>query len=93
MSPSQTNCASCDVSLKYVDARSCSNPPVIEEHMREKTGFEGHIGDNDEVCMNFYKFHLSLTSRQLILKKERKPMFHLHCCVLVCQDSLSLLQL
>ncbi len=42
-SPTQTNCVSCKVSLKRINARSCPNPSEIEQHLRDKTGFEGNI--------------------------------------------------
>lgn len=60
LSPSQTNCASCGVSLQHTSIRPCPNAIVIENHLREKTGFKGHISDADKVCINCYKFHLTI---------------------------------
>ena len=62
--PTQSNCASCGISLKHTQVRSCPDPTVIEEHLREKTGFEGHIRNTDKVCNSCYNSHLAILKQQ-----------------------------
>ena len=54
----QTNCAVCGISLRHTQSRSCPQPDVIEQHLRETIGFEGHIATADKVCYSCYKSHL-----------------------------------
>ncbi len=59
------------MSLKRINARSCPNPSVIEQHLRDKTGFEGNIKDTDKVCMSCYKFHLSILEQQKVTSTDK----------------------
>ena len=69
-SPTQTNCVSCNVSIKRINARSCPNPFEIE-HLRDKTGFDGNSKDTDKVCMSCYKFHLSILHQQKVTSTDK----------------------
>lgn len=60
LQPSQSHCVTCGSSLKHTTARFCPNPDLIEAHLREKTGFDGHIKEADRVCFICYKFHLRI---------------------------------
>ena len=51
----QRQCATCDTWLKYTSHRSCPKPEVIQEYLKEHTGFEGQIQDHDQVCLTCYK--------------------------------------
>lgn len=57
ISPSQLNCATCGVSLKYSKPRLCAQPQVISKHLKETTGFDGTISHTDSVCYACYKTH------------------------------------
>ena len=70
-SPTQTNCVSCSVSLKRINSRYCPNPSEIEQHLCDKTGFDGHIKDTDKVCMSCYKFHLSILHQQKVTSTDK----------------------
>ena len=48
----------CVISLRHTQSRSCPQPDVIEQHLRETIGFEGHIATADKVCYSCYKSHL-----------------------------------
>ena len=54
----QRQCATCGTWLKYTSHRSCPKPEVIQEYLKEHTGFEGQIQDHDQVCLTCYKSHL-----------------------------------
>ena len=69
-SPTQTNCVSCNVSIKRINARSCPNPFEIE-HLRDKTGCDGNSKDTDKVCMSCYKFHLSILHQQKVTSTDK----------------------
>ncbi len=56
--PTQTNCSTCSVSIKYTRNRTCPDPNVIEVHLRKKTGFEGKICPDSSICNTCYKLHL-----------------------------------
>ena len=51
-------CATCGTRLRGNNHRPCPKPDVIQEHLRERTGFEGEIHSQDRVCITCYKSHL-----------------------------------
>ena len=53
--------------LRYKSYRTCPNPSRIEEYLKQHTGYEGNIQENDKVCYTCYKSHL------VILEKSRPP--------------------
>ena len=56
--PSKLNCTTCNTPLKYTSHRMCPNPTMVEEYLRQHTGYEGHIEESDRVCYICYKSHL-----------------------------------
>ena len=65
LQPTQTNCITCGVSLRWAasSSRCCPNPEVIEKHLQENTGFDGHIGPQDKVCNTCYRSHLTIINK------------------------------
>jgi len=49
LQPTRTNCITCGISLRHATPgpRLCLKP---EKYLKDKTGFEGHIGEQDKVC-------------------------------------------
>ncbi len=45
---------------KACHPKYCTQPEVIEKHLKEHTGFEGSIGAQDRVCVPCYKSHLAI---------------------------------
>ena len=41
-------------------SRHSPNATLITVHLKESTGFEGEIKDDDTICMSCYKYHLSI---------------------------------
>ena len=65
LQPTQTNCITCGISLRSAtpSPRYCMaylKPELIEKHLIDNTGFEGHIGAQDKVCFTGYKAHLAI---------------------------------
>ena len=56
----QTNCSTCNTSLKGIVERSCPDPILIQQHLQEKTGFEGTLSVESKVCYTCYKSHLQV---------------------------------
>ena len=75
LQPPQTNCATCNISLRHCTSRPCPQPEVIQQHLRENTGFDRHVKAQDKVCYTCYKRHLlilqqnKMTSRDSDLQK------------------------
>ena len=67
LQPPQTNCSTCNISLRHCNSRPCSQPEVTQHHLRENTGFEGHVKARDKVCYTCYKGHLLIFSILLVL--------------------------
>ena len=65
LQPTQTNCITCGASLWWAasNSRCCPNPEVIEKHLQENTGFDGHIGPQDKVCNTCYRSHLTIINK------------------------------
>ena len=55
-----TNCPTCNTSLKNMKSRLSPNPAIIEQHLLTTTGFDGHISDTDRVCFTCYKSQLTI---------------------------------
>ena len=55
-------CADCGAKPKYgtTFSRHSPNATLITVHLKESTGFEGEIKDDDTICMSCYKCHLSI---------------------------------
>ena len=55
-------CADCGAKPKYgtTFSRRSPNATLITVHLKESTGFEGEIKDDDTICMSCYKCHLSI---------------------------------
>ena len=66
LQPQQSNCSTCEISLKHVNNRVFPEPKVIEAHLRNTAGFEGTISTGDKVCFSCYKSHL------IILQNDKK---------------------
>ena len=62
LQPPQTNCVTCHISLRHCNSRPCPKPEIIELHLRENTGFEGHLKAQDKVCYTCYKSHITTKS-------------------------------
>lgn len=60
LQPQQSNCPTCETSLKHVNSRPCPNPEVIQSHLRNTAGFEGSISTGAKVCFSCYKSHLTI---------------------------------
>ena len=62
LQPTQTNCITCGISLRSATPSPsyCPKPELIEKHLKDNTGFEGHIGAQDKVCFTCYKAHLAI---------------------------------
>ena len=39
--------------------RLCPKPELIEKYVKDKIGFEGHIGEQDKMCIPCYRSHLA----------------------------------
>ena len=63
INPTQTNCATCGMSLKHCDSRTCPNPREIESFLTNNAAFEGHIQPTDKVCITCYKSHLVILQK------------------------------
>ena len=46
--PTIANCSLCGLSLKHTAAKYCPNPKAVEHHLRENSGFDGHISETDK---------------------------------------------
>ena len=67
LQPPQTNCSTCNISLRHCNSRPCPQPEVIQQHLRENTGFEGHVKAQDKVCYTCYKCNfLNLQQNKMI---------------------------
>ena len=70
LQPPQTNCVTCNISLRHCNIRPCPKPEVIEEHLRENTGFEGHVKAQDKVCFTCYKSHLIILQQSRTISRD-----------------------
>jgi len=61
LQPTQTNCITCGIFLRHATPgpRLCLKSEVIEKDLKDKTGFEGHIGEQNKVCIPCYRSHLA----------------------------------
>ena len=63
--PRQEHCVTCGTSLrKQTNSKTCPQPAIIEQHLREKAGFEGKIKEGDKVCYTCYRSHLIVLQRR-----------------------------
>ena len=70
LQPTQTNCRVCDICLKHTQSRLCPQPDVIEAHLRDTVGFEGHITSADKVCNSCYKSHLVVLQESQTISRD-----------------------
>ena len=54
----QTHCITCHVSLQHSHPKPYPQTSAIEDYLRNNTGFQGSIGENDMVCYSCYQSHL-----------------------------------
>jgi hypothetical protein len=50
----------CNISLRHVSSRPCAQPDKVEQLLKEKTDFDGHLTTKDLVCYCCYKSHLTM---------------------------------
>ena len=60
LQPTQTQCVTCGIFLKYTMPRQCPQPTLIQEHLKDNAGFEGQIHAQDKVSYTCYKSHLAI---------------------------------
>ena len=70
LQPTQTQCVTCSIFLKYTSPRQCPQPTAIQEHLRANTGFEGQIQAHDKVCYTCYKSHLAILQEHKIASTD-----------------------
>ena len=59
----QWKCAVCSIAVRgsnYHKFRACAEPRTFQQHLREHTDYEGSITDTDKVCMECYRYSLSV---------------------------------
>ena len=56
--PTVAHCSLCGLSLKHTATKYCPNPKAVEHHLRENSGFDGHISETDQICYTCYRAHL-----------------------------------
>ena len=56
----------CGTSLRKQanSTKTCPQPAIIEQHLRENAGFEGKIKEGDKVCYTFYRSYLIVLQRR-----------------------------
>ena len=68
--PTQTHCKTCSISLKHSSPTPCPQPKVIEQHLRDNSGFDDTIQPEDKVCNSCYKSHLTTLKAEKVLSTD-----------------------
>ena len=71
-------CADCGSKPKYgtTFSRHSPNATLITVHLKESTGFEGEIKDDDYICMPCYKSHLFILQENTSSSISRAALEH-----------------
>ncbi len=75
--PTQTHCATCGVSLKHSNPKSCPNLELIEKYLHENADYDGHINNDDNVCYTCYRAHLVILKGSHAEKSADSGLQHL----------------
>jgi len=60
LQPTQANCITWYIPKACNPGpRLCLKPELIEKYLKDKIGFEGHIGEQDKMCIPCYRSHLA----------------------------------
>ena len=81
LQPPQTNCVTCHISLWHCNSRPCPKPEIIELHLRENTGFEGHLKAQDKVCYICYKSHLVILQPNQMISRDSDLQQLISTCI------------
>ena len=81
LQPSQTHCVTCGLPLKGHNPRSCPKPELIEQHLKENTGFQGCINPGDKVCYTCYKSHTITLQQSKTISTDRDLKALIATCI------------
>jgi len=45
----------------------CPKPELIEKYLKDKAGFEGHIREQDKVCIPCYRSHIAFLHEENLI--------------------------
>ena len=68
--PTQTNCTTCNISLKHSNSRPCPQPDVIMNHLRVHTSFNRNIKEHDKVCCACHRSQLFIIQKNSIISND-----------------------
>ena len=57
-------------SLRHCNSRPCPQPEVIQQHLRENTGFDGYVKAQNKVCYTCYKCHLLILQQNKMISRD-----------------------